>query len=414
MRLRLLTAAAVAAALGLPGTAWAVTSPAIPRGQGELTVTGLTFLGQDVVPTGEQFQGTTVGGLSGITYDPTSDSYLAISDDRSQTNPARFYRVTIDVADGNLETNDVTFTGVTTLLQPDGTPYPALSLDPEGIALEATGTVLVSSEGENTDARRTLPFVNRYAIGGAFVATAVPIPGAYTPTATSGVRNNLALESLTLSPDEGDLITATENALSQDGPAASTTSSSSSRILATEDGVRAQYVYEVAPVAAPPVPPGSFATNGLVELLALDDEGTVLALERSFSTGVGNDVRLFESDLDDGTRVTDDLTSFSGRGFRPVSKRQIFDFGSLRIPIDNLEGMTFGPATAAGKPTLIVVSDNNFSAGQFTQFLAFALDIAPAPAAVVPEVGVPVLLPALAAILVTGVLARRPRRPARP
>jgi hypothetical protein len=39
--------------------------------------------------------------------------------------------------------------------------------------------------------------------------------------------------------------------------------------------------------------------------------------------------------------------------------------------VDNLEGMTFGPALPNGKRSLVLVSDNNFNPLQLTQFLAF-------------------------------------------
>ncbi|WP_203457586.1 hypothetical protein [Gloeothece citriformis] len=42
----------------------------------------LNFIGQSIVSTGTQYQGTEVGGLSGITYDPNLDVFYAISDDR--------------------------------------------------------------------------------------------------------------------------------------------------------------------------------------------------------------------------------------------------------------------------------------------------------------------------------------------
>ena len=49
----------------------------------------LTFIGQSTFPTNTFYQGTQVGGLSGITYDPVANNFYTISDDRSQTNPAR-------------------------------------------------------------------------------------------------------------------------------------------------------------------------------------------------------------------------------------------------------------------------------------------------------------------------------------
>jgi 3-phytase len=36
--------------------------------------------------------------------------------------------------------------------------------------------------------------------------------------------------------------------------------------------------------------------------------------------------------------------------------------------------MTFGPRLRDGRRTLLLVSDNNFAATQFTQFLLFAYD----------------------------------------
>jgi len=46
-----------------------------------------------------------------------------------------------------------------------------------------------------------------------------------------------------------------------------------------------KFLYVTDPVASAPNPPDSFSTNGLVELLALDNSGTLLSLERSFPLG---------------------------------------------------------------------------------------------------------------------------------
>jgi Esterase-like activity of phytase len=59
----------------------------------------------------------------------------------------------------------------------------------------------------------------------------------------------------------------------------------------------------------------------------------------------------------------------------PVEKRLVLNFDSLRLPtgLDNVEGMTLGPVLPNGQQSLVLVSDNNFSATQFTQILAFGL-----------------------------------------
>jgi len=342
---------------------------------GRAAVSGLEFLGQVTLATGFEFMGTVVGGLSGLTYDAAGDRYFAISDDRSQINPARFYTLTIDLADGSLDDGDVQFTDVTTLLDASGMPYAEFSLDPEGIALVDAGTLFISSEGDVT--RDIDPFVDAFELTGQQLAS-LPVPDKFLPDGSSGIRNNLAFESLTVSPDGRFLYTATENALVQDGAAAGVDDGSPSRILvfdlATGQPVK-ELLYETDPVADEPVPAGSFATNGLVELLALDNSGTLLALERSFSNGVGNSVKLYQV----LTQGAADIENFGAVAHfevdPPVTKSLLFDFADLGITLDNLEGLAFGPKLADGRQSLIVVSDNNFSATQFTQVLAFAVDL---------------------------------------
>jgi hypothetical protein len=160
----------------------------------------LQFLGQAIVPTGTTFAGTTVGGLSSITWDAQRDRYYAISDDQSQFQPARFYTLRLDVADGQLTNGDVHFQGVTTFRAPDGLPYAPFSLDPEGLVLTKDGTLIATSEGF-TD-RLIPPWIRRYALDGTYLGD-LPVPGAFQPMLdhSSGIRPNLAFESATLPPN---------------------------------------------------------------------------------------------------------------------------------------------------------------------------------------------------------------------
>ncbi len=346
------------------------------------TVDSVSYLGQATFPTGYLFGGTEVGGLSGLTYDAANKVFYAISDDRSDINPARYYTLKIDLADATLSDGDASFTDVTTLLQADGTPFPAKSLDPEGITLTSRDTLFISSEG---DANALVsPFVNAFSLSGQQFAE-LPVPEKFLPTAdkSAGIRNNLAFESLTLTPDQHYLFTATENALYQDGPAASLTDESPARILRydmTTGQPAAEFVYVTDPVADAPVPAGSFATNGLVELLTLDNTGTLLALERGFSTGVGNAAKLYEVLTQPATNVGS-IAKLDGLDVDAIAeKRLVFDFADLGITLDNLEAMAFGPQLADGRQSLFVLSDNNFSSTQTTQLLAFAVDIDTLPA----------------------------------
>jgi hypothetical protein len=346
----------------------------------------LEFIGQQIIPSGTQFGGTTVGGLSGIDFDEASGSFIAISDDRSQLNPARYY--SLDLALTATSFTGVTFTGVTTLRNTAGNPYPILQIDPEGIALLPGGQMVYSSEGDKNNAINA--FVRVANVDGSYVRD-LALPGYYQqtgPAGTSGLRNNLAFESITLSPDGSRVTTATENALIQDGPGASFGVGSPARILTFDlasGAAGAEYVYEVSPVASASTPPGAFSTNGLVELLDLGG-GKYLAVERSFISGfttpfssTGNSIQVYEIDTNGATDISG-LAAIMGMPYVPVSKTLLLDLDTLGIPLDNIEGIAWGPTLNDGSQSLIFVSDNNFSGSQFTQFLAFKTPAVPEPA----------------------------------
>src|SRR3954447_3002707 len=240
----------------------------------------LEFLGQAIVPTGTTFAGTTIGGLSSIGYDASRGVYYALSDDQSQINPARFYTLKLDLSGGQLDNADVAFTGVTTLQAPGGGPYAPASLDPEGLTLTKDGQLIVTSEGITTSG--IPPFVRRYSLGGAFLGD-LSVPAAFLPpNATHGVRQNLAFEAAAVAPDGRHLFVGMEGALAQDGPAATLTNPSASRILRynlATGRLDRQFVYFTDPIAEPPVPPTQFAVSGLVELLPFNDE-FMLSMER--------------------------------------------------------------------------------------------------------------------------------------
>ena len=118
--------------------------------------------------------------------------------------------------------------------------------------------------------------------------------------------------------------------------------------------------------------------NGLVELVAVDNVGTLLAMERSFWEGYGNTVKLFEVKTAGATDVSGcfSLDDDECQDYEPVSKQEILVLDPSTTPRpDNLEGATFGPMLADGRYSLILVSDNNFNPGQTTQFIAYAVEV---------------------------------------
>jgi myo-inositol-hexaphosphate 3-phosphohydrolase len=363
------------------------------------TVTDLEFIGQDILPNGLLFEGTTLGGLSAITFDARFGLYYALSDDRSQFSPARFYTLDIDLADGMLDTGDVSLTDVTTLRQQDRTPYAPFRIDPEGLTIDFRGRLFLAQEGQvapipQLNGEQIEATVARIRLGGREVEVlSASVDPKFLPTTdgSSGIRNNLAYESLTVTPNGSYLYAATENALFQDGPAATLDSGSLARILkidASTGETVAEYAYITDQIARMPGR-GGFATNGLVELLALDDNGTLLAMERSFSDGargtVGNtgyDIKIYLVQTQGATDISGifsieteiDQRELVANLDTPVRKELLFDLADLGIPLDNIEGMTLGERLPDGRQTLILVSDNNFNPAQITQVLAFAIE----------------------------------------
>ena len=315
----------------------------------------LRFIGQQIIATGTIAEGTVVGGLSGIDYDPVSGRYVAISDDRSRYGPARFYEIGFSLSSRGF--GGVRVTGVHFMKQPDAAPFAANAIDAESIRFVG-GDLIYTSEG---NARAGVaPFVREMRGDGGFVRS-FAVPAHYLPGRGSGIRYNLAFESLTLSDDGRRILAATEDTLAQDGAAASRRNGGRSRIVSFDRATGqpvAEYVYEIG------------AAAGLSELLTLD-EGRYLALERSAEPGRdGRSAKLFLIDLAGASNVLG-ASELRGRDYRPVSRTLLFDLGTLGIPLDNLEGMTFGQALENGNRSLILVSDNNFSKDQVTQFLAF-------------------------------------------
>ncbi len=343
-----------------------------------MTVTNIKFIGQATLPTGLIFQKTQVGGLSGITYDQTKDLYYAISDDRSEKAPARFYTLKIDLSKGSLKKNGVVLVGVTTLLNENGAKFPPGTSDTEGIALTSKETVFISSEGDV--GKLINPFIQEFSLSSGKVKTILPIPEKFLPdkNGKQGIRNNLAFESLTITPDEKNLFTATENALIQDGPAAQPKTSSPCRILQYNlltNQPEKEFIYNTEPVTSLFNITGKFI-SGLPDLVALDNQGNFLSLERTFS-GLGFSISLFEVSLEgaDDIHNIKSLLAVDTKKIKPVQKKLLLDLRTLNVLLDNIEGLTLGPQLPDGERALILVSDNNFNKFQRTQILAFKLKI---------------------------------------
>ena len=345
----------------------------------------LDFLGEYRLPK-QEFKGTRVGGLSGITYDRQRDRFYAISDDRSDFAPARFYTLKLALDSANAQMpriKQMAIENVTTITGEDGKPYPKGTIDPEGIALSPLGTIFISSEGVTHDG--IPPFVREFDLKTGQWKRSLQIPKRYFPDAkgnqqTQGIQDNLGFEALTVTPggygntavEPFRLFTATEAALKQDAEPSEPTQGAKNRLLhymleASRALLVSEHLYQLDP------PPNDAISHGLTELLAIDQGGHFLSLERSFSTS-GFQVKLFQLATGGATDISSiDSLKSPLRGTIAIPKKLLLDLTQLGVPLDNLEGLTIGPRLPDGSQSLLLVSDDNFRDEQVTQFLLFRL-----------------------------------------
>jgi hypothetical protein len=324
------------------------------------------------VPAGTTQLGTPFGGLSGIDYDPVTGKYIAISDDRSENAPARFYTLRLPFNGARFAADQPDVTGVDTLLDTNGQPFARKAVDAESIRWAPDHRSLYwTSEGAAKIGQPA--FVREAGPHGEF-RRELPLPEAYQPVLadgvlTSGVRDNLALESLTMACGGRSVVTATETALAQDGPIATLTAGSRARFLELDRAtgkVRAEHVYPVdpivhAPTAPLPAPVNVFsADRGLSEILALA-ETEYLTVERSFASGVGFTIQIYWTTTRGATDV--------------MPKRLLLTLDAADgVDVDNIEGITWGPRFSDGSRSLILVSDDNFGFnGSVTKFVLLKL-----------------------------------------
>lgn len=350
----------------------------------------LDYLGAYSLPK-QDFEATRVGGLSGITYDRQRDRFYAISDDRSNFAPARFYTLKLDLnpvtetASGSVanEIRAVTIENVVTLKAENGKPFAASTIDLEGIAISPRQSVFIASEGVTEQG--IAPFVDEFDLATGNWRARLPIPNRYVPTTTNGkvtgVQNNQGFESLTVNAgsygsgqlEPFRLFTATESALQQDLPPNSSPSDPAHvrllHYLIGEDQtlLLSEHLYSLDP------PIEGTDNQGLSELLVFDQGGHFLSLERAFGI-TGFSGKIFQLAMGGATDIAT-IPSFEGNveGITPIYKRLLLDLTDLGIPLDNYEGMTLGPQLPDGSQSLILVSDDNFNDLQVTEFLLFRL-----------------------------------------
>jgi hypothetical protein len=321
-----------------------------------------TYLGQTITPNGATLSapttasttvGTgTIGGVSGLEWLGQGNSYVAVIDGRNPTSAgaARFYNVELDISkfvrSNTPGSAGVVYTGAQTLRNGGSLTDPGYTQsqrDPESIRyLSASNTFLMSTEGFRQTGNISNPTIEEVRADGTRVRF-LNVPSLYNPTGSTGgnttgdagVRDNGGFEPMALSPDGKTAFAANELTLAQDG------TSSSGRHRLT------RYAVEL----------------WLTEILP-------------------------------GTTNVSGVASLVPGGYTAMTKTQLLSLGTLTntdgsiMRRGNVESLTWGPVYN-GQQTLILASDNNFrttndatnggTAGDFTQYIALATNLAPIP-----------------------------------
>lgn len=346
---------------------------------GDQGIASLRLIGAASIPTGTKFEGVEFGGISGL--DQAADgSYWAISDDRGgERGTPRFYQLSIEY--GATGPVTVTVKQQKFMLREDGTPFPAnaRTVDPEAIRLAPNGNLYWSSEGNWGTTAATLfqPFLREMTTDGKFVREfKTPSVYNYVDNATTGGRSNKLFEALTVAHD-GTVFVANEDALAQDGSLTTVQAGSVVRVTAMDASTgtaKAQYAYQLPkiPVDAPAGAPFG-PDNGLSDMLAIGNR-KFIAVERAFASGIGNTIRLVQTEITDATTDVSGQVSLKTAIYTPMTRKLLLEMPITYegVKLDNIEAITWGKTLPNGHRTLVLAADNNFTADtQANQFIVF-------------------------------------------
>ncbi|MFD9136944.1 esterase-like activity of phytase family protein [Streptomyces bottropensis] len=235
--------------------------------------------------------------------------------------------------------------------------------DSEGLAVDRDGSRLISSETE--------PSVTRYDRDGKAVES-LPVPAALAVAPAGRAVRNQTFEGLTLQTGGHTLVASMEGSLSGDETGVVRLQTWHRAGLGKPFKTGAQYGYQAD------------QGLGVVELAPAGD-GRLLVLERGFTAGVGNTVRLYLAD----PRRADDVSGAgnltSGGEARLASKTLLADLAdcptlgaTAEQPqpnplLDNIEGLAVTGRTTTGRVKILLVSDDNERDTQITRL--YSLDI---------------------------------------
>ena len=354
----------LAAAVVLTALTTTLTASASAAGGAGACSPDATFLGFSDALDKTTYDGQPVAGLSAMNL--TSPHRAVALVDNVGTTPARVFDLRV-----NGRPTSVRVDGMTILRRPDGTPYNGADFDGEGLVVERGGrTILATSERE--------PSIRRFRLSDGKQLASLPVPSRFQVAPAGEATNNATFESLAVSRDGLSLYAGMEGPLASDGTDAS--GSTRNRII-RYFGLPGHAYQPVAQYAYEPDPG-----------LALDDMGWVsptelITMERTFTPGVGNTIRVFTVSV----RQAIDVTRVASLADAPTSvflqKKLLFDLvncppsGAVaKQPqpnplLDNVEALALGNYLPNGRRQLYLLSDDNNGPTQITRFYSLAVNL---------------------------------------
>ena len=316
-----------------------------------------------------RYKGAKIGGLSGLAYDSERNLYYALPDGRGPEGrlvniPTRFYTLSVPLEQGSLP--DPIILDTTILRDTQGEPFTGANFDGEAIVLTSEEGLLVTSEIE--------PSIRRFSLEGELLGE-LPVPQRFLVEFEGYARDNHTFESLALSPNGHALFTANERALSTDEASSSFPKRLLNRLLGhTGERVRILRYEDRGLSSFEPSEEFFYRTErgqNLSEIVALS-ESELLVLERGGR-------RIFRVSLNGAEDVSDE-ENLAASNATPLEKELLVDVDDgCPLPSGDkdsfglLEGISLGPELPDGRQTLLLVSDDGFSAGEKTRLFALGI-----------------------------------------
>jgi hypothetical protein len=352
----------LAAAVVLTALTTTLTASATPTGGGACSPDA-QFLGFSDSLDKTTFDGQLVSGLSALNV-TGRDSAVALVDN-VLTSPARVFDLKIS------SKPTVSVDGMTILRRPDGTPYTGADFDGEGLVVErGERTILATSERE--------PSIRRFRLSDGLQVGSLPVPARFQVAPAGEATTNATFESLAVSRDGLSLFAGMEGPLAPDGTDADGRSRNRIVRYAGWPGHDykpvAQYAYNTDPGLS------------LVEL-AVVNRDELVSMERTFTPGVGNTIRVFTVSLRRAADVTPRASLADAPDKVYLQKKLLFDLvncppsGAVaKQPqpnplLDNVEALALGGYLPGGRRQLYLLSDDNNGASQITRFYSLAVDL---------------------------------------